>query len=269
MDRHSHGRAARQGDRRAADAGRHRRAGARRAPRAPRRISCAARLGISGANALICETGTTMIVTNEGNAELVTSLPDVHVVLVGARNCCRRWPTRCCKCGCWRAPAPARRSRSTPLSSAAPTAPAKRSTTSSWTMAAARCAADPDFRDALRCIRCGACADVCPPYQVVGGHAFGYIYSGAIGLVNTPFHHGLANDAGPQSLCVSCNACATVCPVDIPLPRQILDVRRGRGRGVRPAVVQAAGAGTLVAARRSSTAPRASPARLVTPARRA
>jgi Fe-S oxidoreductase len=86
-------------------------------------------------------------------------------------------------------------------------------------------AADPDFRDALRCIRCGACANVCPPYQVVGGHAFGYIYAGAIGLVNTPFHHGLAADAGPQSLCVSCNACATVCPVGIDLPRQILDVR--------------------------------------------
>jgi Fe-S oxidoreductase len=83
----------------------------------------------------------------------------------------------------------------------------------------------PLIRDALRCIRCAACADVCPPYAVVGGHVFGYIYSGAIGLVNTPFHHGLEADAGPQSLCVSCNACATVCPVGIPLPQQILQVR--------------------------------------------
>src|SRR5262249_44574166 len=84
---------------------------------------------------------------------------------------------------------------------------------------------DPAMRAALRCIRCAACANVCPPYQVVGGHVFGYIYSGAIGLVNTPFHHGLAQAAGPQSLCVSCNACATVCPVEIPLPRQILTTR--------------------------------------------
>src|SRR6185503_19449848 len=83
----------------------------------------------------------------------------------------------------------------------------------------------PLIRDALRCIRCAACANVCPPYAEVGGHVFGYIYSGAIGLVNTPFHHGLEADAGPQSLCVSCNACQTVCPVGIPLPRQILDVR--------------------------------------------
>jgi Fe-S oxidoreductase len=60
---------------------------------------------------------------------------------------------------------------------------------------------------------------------VVGGHVFGHIYSGAIGLVNTPFHHGLEAGAGPQSLCVSCNACSTVCPVGIPLPEQILKVR--------------------------------------------
>ena len=84
---------------------------------------------------------------------------------------------------------------------------------------------DPLIREALRCIRCAACANVCPPYAVVGGHVFGYIYSGAIGLVNTPFHHGLEAAAGPQSLCVSCNACATVCPVGIPLPQQILAVR--------------------------------------------
>src|SRR5207253_679540 len=85
--------------------------------------------------------------------------------------------------------------------------------------------ADPDAREALRCIRCAACANVCPPFQVVGGNVFGYVYSGAIGLVNTPFHHGLEAASGPQSLCVSCNACQTVCPVEIPLPRQILDVR--------------------------------------------
>src|SRR5215467_1599334 len=85
--------------------------------------------------------------------------------------------------------------------------------------------ADPRFKDALRCIRCAACANICPPYAQVGGHAFGHIYSGAIGLVVTPFHHGLEAGAGPQSLCVSCNACETVCPVEIPLPSLILDVR--------------------------------------------
>jgi Fe-S oxidoreductase len=83
----------------------------------------------------------------------------------------------------------------------------------------------PLIKEALRCIRCAACANVCPPYAVVGGHVFGHIYSGAIGLVNTAYHHGIEAAAGPQGLCVSCNACATVCPVGIPLPQQILAVR--------------------------------------------
>src|SRR5699024_4237593 len=84
----------------------------------------------------------------------------------------------------------------------------------------------PEFREALHCIRCAACANVCPPYREVGGHVFGHIYSGAIGLVVTPFLNSLDDIAGPQSLCLSCNACETVCPVGIPLPRQILDVRK-------------------------------------------
>jgi L-lactate dehydrogenase complex protein LldF len=85
---------------------------------------------------------------------------------------------------------------------------------------------DPEFREALQCIRCGACANVCPPYQVVGGHVFGYVYTGPIGLVVTPFHHGMENAVDPQALCVSCNACETVCPVGIPLARMILDIRK-------------------------------------------
>jgi L-lactate dehydrogenase complex protein LldF len=84
----------------------------------------------------------------------------------------------------------------------------------------------PEFREALHCIRCGACANVCPPYSEVGGHVFGHIYTGAIGLVVTQFHHGLDAIAKPQSLCLSCNACETVCPVNIPLPQQIIDTRK-------------------------------------------
>ncbi|MGH9175292.1 MAG: heterodisulfide reductase-related iron-sulfur binding cluster, partial [Vicinamibacterales bacterium] len=85
--------------------------------------------------------------------------------------------------------------------------------------------ADDELRDTLHCIRCGACSNVCPPYQIVGGHQFGHIYTGPIGLVMTAIHHGLGAAAGPQSLCVSCNACETVCPAEIPIPRMILDVR--------------------------------------------
>jgi len=97
-------------------------------------------------------------------------------------------------------------------------------------------AARPEFVEALHCIRCAACANVCPPYREVGGHVFGHIYTGAIGLVVTPFLHGVDAGSNPQSLCLSCNACETVCPVGIPLPRQILDVRRMvvEERGLKP-----------------------------------
>jgi Fe-S oxidoreductase len=85
---------------------------------------------------------------------------------------------------------------------------------------------DPFFREALHCIKCGACSNVCPPYQEVGGHAFGHIYTGPIGLVVTDIHHGTDAAGGPQSLCMSCNACEKVCPVGIPIPQQIIDVRQ-------------------------------------------
>ena len=184
------------------------------------------RLGVSGANALICETGTTMIVTNEGNAELVTSLPDIHVIMVGRE---KLLPTMADAMLQLRLLARSATGQAISVYTSfisGPDRPGKEVHYVFLDNGRRQMGADPEFREALRCIRCGACANVCPPYQVVGGHVFGYIYTGAIGLVNTPFHHGLANDAGPQSLCVSCNACATVCPVAIPLPQQILDVRR-------------------------------------------
>ena len=201
-----------------------------------RRVFLSADAGMIGANALIAETGTVMLVTNEGNGDLVSTLPRLLIVIAG-----------------WEKLLPTFADAGAQLRLLGRSATSQEITTYTSFIAGAEAGhelhivlvdngrsamyADPDFRDALRCIRCAACADICPPYQVVGGHVFGYVYSGAIGLVNTPFHHGLAAGAGPQGLCVSCNACATVCPVEIPLPRQILDVRARvvAARGLPPA----------------------------------
>jgi iron-sulfur cluster protein len=189
-----------------------------------RRVFLAADAGMIGANALIAETGSVMLVTNEGNGDLVSTLPRLLIVIAG-----------------WEKIVPSLTDAAAHLRLLGRSGTGQEITsyTSFITGPEAGCELhivlldngrsemwrDPRVQDALRCIRCAACADVCPPYQVVGGHVFGYVYSGAIGLVNTAFHHGVDADAGPQSLCVSCNACATVCPVQIPLPRQILDVR--------------------------------------------
>ena len=185
----------------------------------------AAGIGITGANGLIAESGTVMLVTNEGNGRLTSSLPPIHVVTTGVEKVL-----------------PTAADAVTQMRILARSATAQPITTYTTFISAPApghelhvilidngrrlMAVQPGLEDALRCIRCGACANVCPAYQVVGGHAFGHVYTGPIGLVTTAFHHGLDAAAGPQSLCVSCGACATVCPVTIPLPQQILEVRR-------------------------------------------
>lgn len=182
-------------------------------------------MGISGANALIAESGTVMIMTNEGNGRLVTSLPPVHVVIAGYDKLIGTFADAMTQLRLLARSATAQQMTSYTTFITGPAIPGKEMHIVLLDNGRSEMRADPRFKDALRCIRCAACSNICPSYQQVGGHAFGYIYSGAIGLVVTPFHHGLEADAGPQSLCVSCNACETVCPVEIPLPSLILDVR--------------------------------------------
>src|SRR5579863_2494538 len=182
-------------------------------------------MGISGANALIAESGTVMIMTNEGNGRLVTSLPPVHVVMAGYDKLIGTFAEAMTQLRLLARSATAQHITSYTTFITGPATPGHEMHIVLLDNGRSEMRDDPRFKDALRCIRCAACANICPPYAQVGGHAFGYIYSGAIGLVVTPFHHGLEADAGPQSLCVSCNACETVCPVEIPLPSLILDVR--------------------------------------------
>ncbi len=169
-------------------------------------------MGITGANAMIAESGTVMMVTNEGNGRLTSSIPPVHVILAGIEKL-----------------VPTYEDAMTQLRLLARSATAQRLTVYSTFIHGPtpgheqhivlvdngrRAMRDkPEFREALHCIRCAACANVCPPYREVGGHVFGHIYTGAIGLVVTPFFHGIDAVAGPQSLCLSCNACEIVCPV--------------------------------------------------------
>lgn len=195
-------------------------------------------IGISGANAAIADTGTLVIVSNEGNGRLVTTLPPVHIALVGIEKIV---PTLDDAAAILKVlPRSGTGQKITSYVSFI-TGPS-RSADIELTLTVGvhgpkelhivlldngrwQARDDADLHETLHCIRCGACSNVCPPYQIVGGHVFGHIYTGPIGLVMTALHHGLENAAGPQSLCVSCNACQTVCPAEIPIPRMILDVR--------------------------------------------
>src|SRR5438132_4398531 len=198
-----------------------------------------AAVGISGANMAIAETGTIVIVTNEGNADLTTTLPPVHIAVFGIDKVIASLDDAVAML------------RMLPRSGTGQVI----STYVNWVTGPSRSAdiggtlqvgahgpremhcvvldngrtemlGDPVFEDAMTCIRCGACSNACPAFMAVGGHQFGHIYTGPIGLVLTPFHHGLEADELPLSLCTQCNACEEICPVGIPLPRQILEHRR-------------------------------------------
>ncbi len=197
-----------------------------------RRKFLEADVGITGANALIAESGTVLLVTNEGNGRLVSTLPSVHVVLVGYEKLIASYADAVRQLRLLARSATAQPITSYTTFITGPDRPGKELHIVLVDNGRFAMRDDPELREALRCIRCGACANVCPPYQVVGGHVFGHIYTGAIGLVNTASHHGLEHAAGPQSLCVSCHACATVCPVAISLPRQILAVRARAGEAI-------------------------------------
>src|SRR5690606_15736312 len=177
-------------------------------------------MGITGANAAIAETGTIAIVTNEGNDRLVATLPPVHVAVLGVEKIVPTIDDVAAMLKLLPRSGTAQKITSYVSFITGPSRTADIELVTAMGVHGpkevhivlldnGRLAAreDPELVDTLYCIRCGACSNVCPPYQVVGGHLFGHIYTGPIGLPLTALHHGLDAAADPQSLCVSCNAC--------------------------------------------------------------
>jgi iron-sulfur cluster protein len=184
-------------------------------------------MGISGANFAIAESGALGLVTNEGNMRLVTTLPKVHVALVGYDKLIPDLKTmlRILKVLPRNATGQAITSYVTWIKGAVEcnASPSNRKIIHVVFLDNGRLtlAEDPVFAEALRCIRCGACANVCPVYSKVGGHKYGHVYIGAIGLILTLFYHGRENDRAIVKNCINCQACKEVCPVDIDLPHLI------------------------------------------------
>ncbi|MDR3555641.1 MAG: LUD domain-containing protein, partial [Syntrophobacteraceae bacterium] len=197
-----------------------------------RRKFLEADMGISGANFAIAQNGALGLVTNEGNGRLVTTLPRVHVALVGIDKLVPDVKT------------------AMKILTALPRNATGQliSNYVTWITGAVECqsgpqsrkimhivfldngrlamAKDPVFSQALRCIRCGACANVCPIYKLVGGHNYGHVYIGAIGLVLTYFYHGRQNARAIVKNCLNCRACKSVCAAGIDLPMLIKEVHR-------------------------------------------
>jgi L-lactate dehydrogenase complex protein LldF len=181
-------------------------------------------VGMTGVNFAIAETGTLVVVENEGNGGLSASVPPVHIAIMGIEKVIRR---------------AADLDVFLPLLARAGTGqkittythhflgpePGKKQYCIIADAGRTNLLADPVLRESLYCIRCGACMNVCPVYRRVGGAAYGWVYPGPIGAVVTgPM---LGTDAASDLPFAStlCGACKEECPVDIDLPRQLLHLR--------------------------------------------
>jgi len=190
----------------------------------------AADVGITGANFLIAETGSTVIVTNEGNGDLSATLPRVHIVLASLAKV-----------------VPTLEGAAVLLRLLARSATGQEITAYTTFFTGPRRSEDGDgpeqfhvilldngrsrmlggaYHEMLRCIRCGACMNHCPVYGAVGGHAYGWVYPGPMGAVLTPLMVGLQEGRPLPNASTLCGRCEEVCPMGIPLPRLLREHRR-------------------------------------------
>src|SRR6266404_6318396 len=187
-------------------------------------------MGITGANFGVAETGTIVLVENEGNIRLSTSLPRIHVALMGIEKL-----------------VPSLDDLAVFLKILARSASGQKMSSYVSLITGARRAgeadgadefhliildngrsrilADEEMRESLYCLRCGACLNVCPVYQKIGGHAYGTVYSGPIGSILTPAFAGLEKSKDLPFASTLCGACREICPVRIDIPRMLLKLR--------------------------------------------
>ncbi len=199
-------------------------------------------LGVTGANIAVAETGTLVVLTNEGNARLVTTLPRIHVAVVGVEKLV------------------AKLADVEPIVRALPRSATGQLLTSYVSMITgpapgpdgqpkelhvilmdhrrSEMAKDPRFAQALRCIRCASCLNVCPVYRLVGGHVFGKVYTGGIGTILTAWFDALKSSEDIQGLCIQCGSCTAVCPSRIDIPEMVTELRRRLVREQGQSLVQ-------------------------------
>ena len=190
----------------------------------------AADMGITGVNFAIAETGTLVVVENEGNARLATTRPRIHVAVMGIEKVLPRLADLGVLLRVLARSATGQRASVYVSMITGPRRLGESDGPEELHLVIldngrTRLLADPDLRDSLRCVRCGACLNVCPVYERAGGHAYETVYSGPIGSVISPVLEGLPRAGELPFASTLCGACAEVCPVKIDLPRMLLELR--------------------------------------------
>lgn len=199
-------------------------------------------VGMTGANVAVASTGTIGLITNEGNARLSSTVPPVHIVLVGYEKLCDDF------------------GQALDIVRVLPKSATGQIITSYTTWIKGRNPSfknedgikethyvfldngrlafleHPKFKEALKCIRCGSCANICPAYEMVGGHVYGDRYIGSIGLILTALYQGDEAAKDILKMCIGCRACSFNCPSGIDLQSLISDLKLvvGKKYGINP-----------------------------------
>jgi L-lactate dehydrogenase complex protein LldF len=193
-------------------------------------------MSVTGVNFAVAESGSIALVTNEGNGRMSTTVPRVHVAVMGMEKI-----------------VPSIQDLSTMLRILIRSATGQRISTYVTMVNEARKSdeeegpeefhlvimnngrqkllEDPQMRESLNCIRCGACLNACPVYRKVGGHAYGWVYPGPIGAIVSPVLTGLKDASNLPSASSLCGACHDACPVKINIPRMLLELRYKTAEG--------------------------------------
>jgi len=186
-------------------------------------------LGISGANFAVAETGTIVLITNEGNGRLTTTCPRVHVALMGMEKVIPRLQDLPVFL---KLLARAATGQLLSVYTSMITGPRRAGELDGpeefhlvvLDNGRSKILATP-FRESLQCIRCGACLNACPVYRRIGGHAYGGVYSGPIGSILTPLYDSVSENPHLPHASSLCGACQAACPVKINIPHMLIGLR--------------------------------------------
>ncbi len=186
-------------------------------------------MGITGGNFLVAETGTVVLVTNEGNGRLTTTCPRVHVAIVGMEKVIPRLRDLPVFLKLLARGATGQTLSVYTTLITGPRRPGERDGADEFHLVLldngrSRVLATP-FRESLQCIRCGACLNACPVYRRIGGHAYGGVYSGPIGSILTPLYGSVADNPHLPHASSLCGACQAACPVKINIPHMLIGLR--------------------------------------------
>jgi len=208
----------------------------RAARKALRQKFLAADMGVTGCNLACAETGHITTVSNEGNIRMASTLPRIHMAFMGMERVVARLEDYDILLRLLTRAASAQTMATYISYVGGPRIEDQADGPQEVHLVIVdngrtRILADPDFREMLCCVRCAACLNVCPVYGEIGGHAYGFAYSGPVGAVVTPLLTGIK---AAQDLCKGetlCGACQEACPVNIDLPRMLLELRAKLAEG--------------------------------------